>query len=70
MDASDLIKALQKHLARRGPSKYWLQVHGVGTDGQVAIRRKLRRSEVLAFFQSLPPCLVGVEAVRQRTIGH
>ena len=43
-------------------AKHWFQVHGVGTSGQVVVRRKLRRSEVLAFFQSLLPCLIGMEA--------
>src|SRR6201994_1658908 len=43
-------------------AKHWFQVHGVDESGAVAIRRKLRRSEVLNFFQSLPPCLVGIEA--------
>jgi transposase len=43
-------------------AKHWFQVHGVDSSGAVAIRRKLRRGEVLSFFQSLPPCLVGIEA--------
>ena len=43
-------------------AKHWFQVHGVDANGQVVIRRKLRRGEVLAFFQSLTPCLVGMEA--------
>ncbi len=43
-------------------AKHWFQVHGVDASGQIVVRRKLRRSEVLAFFQSLPPCLVGMEA--------
>jgi transposase len=43
-------------------AKQWFQVHRVDAQGQVTVRRKLRRSEVLAFFQSLPPCLVGMEA--------
>jgi transposase len=43
-------------------AKHWFQVHGVNAIGEVAIRRKLRRSEVLTFFQSLPPCVVGIEA--------
>ncbi len=30
--------------------------------GQTVARRKLRRSEVLAYFRSLEPCLVGMEA--------
>ena len=43
-------------------AKHWFQVRGVDANGQVVVRRKLRRSEVLAFFQSLTPCLVGMEA--------
>ncbi|HEY4043164.1 MAG TPA: IS110 family transposase [Rhodopila sp.] len=43
-------------------AKSWFQVHGVDADGKVAVRRKLRRSEVINFFRSLPPCLVGIEA--------
>src|SRR5262245_2944808 len=39
-----------------------VQVHGVDAGGQVVIRRQLRRRHVLAFFQKLPPCLVGIEA--------
>ncbi len=30
--------------------------------GRTVIRRQLRRSQVLAFFKKLPPCLVGMEA--------
>ena len=43
-------------------AKRVFQVHAVGRDGQITIRRKLRRGEVLAFFSSLPSCLVGMEA--------
>jgi transposase len=43
-------------------AKHWFQVHGVTAEGHVAIRRKLRRSEVIGFFKSLSPCLVGIEA--------
>ena len=38
------------------------QVHGVDAVGQVVIRRQLKRRHVLAFFQKLPPRLVGIEA--------
>jgi transposase len=31
-------------------------------EGNVLIRRQLKRRYVLAFFQKLPPCLVGIEA--------
>jgi len=43
-------------------AKSVFQVHGVDAAGQVAIRRQLKRRHVLAFFQKLPPCLVGIEA--------
>src|SRR5262245_46515709 len=38
------------------------QVHGVDAAGQVIVRRQLKRRQVIAFFQKLPPCLVGIEA--------
>ena len=38
------------------------QVHGVDGAGQVVIRRQLKRRYVPAFFEKLPPCLVGIEA--------
>ena len=43
-------------------AKSVFQVHGVDAAGQVVIRRQLKRRAVLAFFQKLPPCLVGIEA--------
>ena len=43
-------------------AKSVFQVHGVDADGQVVIRRQLKRRYVLAFFQKLSPCLVGIEA--------
>lgn len=43
-------------------AKNVLQVHGVFGDGTVAFNRSLRRVQVLSFFETLPPCLVGVEA--------
>ena len=38
------------------------QIHGVDAGGQVVIRRQFKRRSVLAFFQKLSPCLVGIEA--------
>lgn len=38
------------------------QVHAIGANGKVLVRRQLRRAEVLKFFAALPPCLVGMEA--------
>jgi len=43
-------------------AKSVFQVHGVDADGQVVIRRKLKRRHVSAFFQKLPASLVGIEA--------
>ena len=43
-------------------AKNVFQVHGVDDEGQVVIRRKLRRRQVLTFFAKLPPCLIGMEA--------
>jgi transposase len=43
-------------------AKSVFQIHGVDAEGGVTIRRKLRRAEVLKFFEALEPCLVGMEA--------
>ena len=43
-------------------AKSVFQVHGDDAAGEVVIRRQLKRRSVLAFFQKLPPCLVGIEA--------
>src|SRR5438034_5393838 len=43
-------------------AKMVFQVHGVDAEGKVIIRRKLKRRYIVAFFQKLPPCLVGIEA--------
>src|SRR4051812_40889100 len=43
-------------------AKHVLQVHGVDATGQVVVRKRLRRAEVLVFFAQLPPCLIGMEA--------
>jgi hypothetical protein len=43
-------------------AKSVFQIHGIDAAGQVVIRRQLKRRYVLAFFQKLPPCLVGLEA--------
>jgi transposase len=59
-------------------AKSVFQVHGVDAAGQVVIRRQLKRRYVLAFFEKLPPCLVGIEACASshhwsrelQTLGH
>jgi transposase len=43
-------------------SKELFQLHGVNAAEAVVVRRKLRRSQVLAFFAKLPPLVVGLEA--------
>ena len=43
-------------------AKSVFQVHGVDAAGRVVIRRQLKRRHVLAFFQRLRPCLIGIEA--------
>ena len=48
-------------------AKHVFQVHGVDEDGNVMFRRRLRRSEVSAFFERLPSSLVGMEACSSGT---
>ncbi|SEL97361.1 transposase [Roseivivax marinus] len=43
-------------------AKNIFQVHGVTDQGEVAFNRPLRRAQVLAFFERIEPCLVGIEA--------
>ncbi len=43
-------------------AKRVFQAHGAGADGGVIFRRKLSRSQVLAFFMGLPKCVVAMEA--------
>ena len=43
-------------------AKSVFQVHGVDAKGNVVLRRQIKRRYVLAFFQKLPPCLIGIEA--------
>jgi len=43
-------------------AKNVFQVHGVNADGEVVVRKQLKRSQVLRFFARLHPCLIGMEA--------
>lgn len=43
-------------------AKSVFQIHGVDENGEVLVRRQLRRSQVLTFFQKQPRCLIGMEA--------
>ena len=43
-------------------AKHVFQARGADIEGSPLFNRKLRRGEVLRFFEKLPPCLVGMEA--------
>src|SRR6516164_1822695 len=43
-------------------SKSVFQLHGVNAAEEVVLRRKLRRKEMLAFFEKLPPTVIAIEA--------
>jgi transposase len=38
------------------------QVHGIDCDGEIVIRKQLKRSQLHQFFANLDPCLIGMEA--------
>jgi transposase len=43
-------------------AKNVFQVHAVDAAGNVVVRKRLRRGQVLVFFAGIPSCLVGLEA--------
>ena len=43
-------------------AKNVFQVHGIDENGRIVVQRRLRRRQVLSFFERQPPCLVGMEA--------
>ncbi len=43
-------------------AKRVFQVHGIDAAGRTVLQKKLRREDVQAFFATLPPCRVGMEA--------
>ena len=43
-------------------AKNVFQVHGVDAEGALAVAKAVRRGQLLSFFASLPPCVVGIEA--------
>lgn len=43
-------------------AKNVFQVHGIDSEGQVMLRRKVRRDQLLVLFGGFQPCLVGMEA--------
>ena len=51
-------------------AKNVFQVHGIDAAEKVVVRKQLRRGQMLAFFKTLPPCLVVWKPARPPTIGH
>ena len=43
-------------------AKNVFQVHGIDAAEKVIVRKQLRRGQIIAFFEALAPCLVGMEA--------
>lgn len=48
-------------------SKSVFQLHGVDADEIVVVRRSFRRSEMIHYFEKLPPALVAIKFLRQLT---
>ncbi|MFQ6550702.1 IS110 family transposase, partial [Aestuariibius sp. 2305UL40-4] len=38
------------------------QVHGISENGRVIFNKAIKRAKLLAFFETLPPCIIGMEA--------
>src|SRR4029453_19206885 len=59
-------------------AKNVFQVHGIDANEKVVVRKQLWLSQVIAFFEALPPCLVSMEvcatghywARELRKLGH
>ena len=43
-------------------AKNIFQIHGVDERGKVAVRKQLKRAQMLSYFANLEPCLIGMEA--------
>jgi hypothetical protein len=43
-------------------SKHFFQLHGVNAAEKVVLRKKLRRKEMVAFFEAFAPTVIGIEA--------
>jgi transposase len=43
-------------------SKHFFQLHGVNAAEKVVLRKKLRRKDMVAFFEALAPTVIGIEA--------
>jgi transposase len=45
-------------------------VHGLDQNGQPVLRKQVRRGQVLKFFATVSPCVVGMEACPWRIPNH
>jgi transposase len=43
-------------------AKAVFQVHGIDARGKVALRKQLKRHQIVAYFAPMAPCLIGMEA--------
>lgn len=43
-------------------SKHVFQLHGVNASEEPVLRKKLRRQQMVAFFEKLPPMVIAIEA--------
>jgi transposase len=50
-------------------AKFFFQIHAVNHSGEIAPRRKLRRSELISFFEKREACTVVMEACAWLIIG-
>jgi transposase len=51
-------------------AKSVFQVHCIDAHGDVVLRRQLKRRYVLAFFQTLPPCLEACASSHHWSLGY
>ena len=51
-------------------AKSVFRLHGVDAEGRRLMRRQLRRSQMLEFFQRQPACLIGMEACASAHTGR
>ena len=43
-------------------AKNVFQIHGINEDGEIVVRKQLKRRDVIRYFARLQPCLIGMEA--------
>ncbi len=43
-------------------AKEVFQVHGISENGRVSFNKAIKRAKLLVFFETLPPCTIGIAA--------